>query len=495
MKKKNKELIIYFTSTAVVSILGFVLSLLYSKMFAPSDYGEYSIAASTYNLVLHFYSGWITASIIRCFQEYENKGIIDKFYGSFFQLQIIMGIALFMIPNIIIWNLNISNLLKRIFFTYTIIYFFEESIAIINTMLRAQQNVKQYNVNTVLNSFSKIIFLLLSYYVLHIESVEIITFSLLAAEMLQYIYLFKKLNLKQFYKRGLFDFNIIKQMFKFGFPLIGVALTSWILSTSDRYIIRIFYSSTEVGLYSYAYSLGNSLFNLLIQFIMLAAYPNIVKAWENEGKEETEDVIKYYLRIYFIAIIPAIFGVISVAKDFFEGFTNVRYHESYYVFILTCISMAVVGLSQYTNKAWELSKKTKNILIFNILAAIINIVLNFSLIPIFGYQMAVITTLISYGIYLIISLIMSKNILKLKINIKSLLRIILASVGMYLTIYLLKFAMGGLSASIRMILEVMVGIFTYVILIFAFKEINVDEIKKLITQIKNRRNKNEEKEL
>ena len=109
--------------------------------------------------------------------------------------------------------------------------------------------------------------------------------------------------------------------------------------------------------------------------------------------------------------------------------------------------------------------------------------------------MAVITTLISYGIYLIISLIMSKNILKLKINIKSLLRIILASVGMYLTIYLLKFAMGGLSASIRMILEVMVGIFTYVILIFAFKEINVDEIKKLITQIKNRRNKNEEKEL
>lgn len=489
MNKKNKELIVYFVSSSIISILGFVLSLLYSKMFSPSDYGEYSIAFSTYNLILNIYCGWITSSIIRCFQEYENKNKIDVFYGSFFQLQIYMGILFLIVPNMILWSLNVSKVFKQIFFILTIVYFFEENNAIINTMLRAQRNVKQYNINTVLNSALKIVGLLALYYVLHVESINIIVISILITEAVQYIYLFKKLHLKKYYNRKLFNIKILKEMFKFGFPLIGVALTSWILSTSDRYIIRFFCTENEVGLYSYAYSLGNSLFKLIIEFIILAAYPNIVKAWENEGKEKTENVIKYYLRIYFIIIIPAIFGVICVAKEFFEGFTDIRYHESYPIFIITCISMAAVGLSQYTNKAWELNKNTKMILILNGVSAIINILLNIILIPIYGYQVASIVTLISYGIYLITSLIISRNILRLRINIKSLMRVIISSLVMCIGILLFKNFTPSMNVICKVILEVLIGIVIYGIMLFSLKEINKEELKNLVKEIKSRKEK------
>ena len=492
MKKKNKELIIYFISSALTSVLGFVLSILYSKMFSPSDYGIYSIAASTYNLVLNLYCGWITSAIIRCFQEYENKNKIDKFYGSFFQLQIILGIIFLIIPNIIIWNLNIDYLLKEIFCVFTIVYYFEESIAIINTMLRAKKEAKQYNTNTIINNMLKIIFVLVLYYVFNIENVIVIVLSLLMTEIIQYIYLFKKLHLKKYFNRKLFDLKIIKDMFKFGFPLIGVALTSWVLSTSDRYIIQYFFSSTEVGLYSYAYSLGNSLFNLLIQFIMLAAYPNIVTSWENEGREKTEEIIKYYLRLYMLIIIPSIVGVICVAKDFFVGFTDIRYHGSYIVFILTCISIAVLGLSQYTNKAWELTKRTNMILLLNLTAAIINIILNFIFIPKFGYAAAVVTTLISYLLYLIISLILSRKILTLKINYKSLLKVCISSAVMFLGITIFKRYVAIEVIQIKVILEVLIGIIIYGIMVFALKELNIKEIQQMITQFRDKvKSKNE----
>jgi len=486
MKKDNKDLIVYFISSSVISVFGFILSLLYSKMFSPSDYGDYAIAFSTYNLILNIYCGWITSSIIRSFKEYENKNEIDKFYASFFQLQIYMGVLFLIIPNVIIWNLNISNIFKQVFCILTVVYFFEENMAIINTMLRAQKNVKQYNLNTVINSALKIVLLLIMYYILHINSVIIIALSILATEMVQYIYSYKKLQLKRYYNKQLYDTQILKEMFKFGFPLVGVALTSWILSTSDRYIIRFFYSSNEVGLYSYAYSLGNSLFKLLIQFIILAAYPNIVRAWEVEGREKTENVIRYYLRFYFMIIIPAIIGVCCIAKQFFIAYTDVRYHESYTVFILTCISMAFVGLSQYTNKAWELNKNTKKILVLNMIAAIINIILNFMLIPVCGYYIAVVTTLISYAIYLLISIIMSKNILTLKVNIKSLVKVSIASIIMLLIIILFNMLPISISLSIKVILEVLIGLITYAIVLILLGELNKKEIKQLYEEIKNR---------
>lgn len=491
MNKKNKELIIYFISSGLVSVLGFIMSILYSRMFSPSNYGEFAIAFSTYNLMLNLYSGWITSAIIRCFQEYENKNQTDKFYGSFFQLQIFMGLLFFIIPNIVIFSLNISKLFKTLFFFLTIAYFFEENMAIINTMLRAQKRVKQYNINTVLNNILRISILLIMYYILHIESIIIIVLSILLTEVIQYIYSVKKLKLLKYYKQNLFDIKIIKEMFKFGFPLVGVALTSWILSTSDRYIIRFFYTEKEVGLYSYAYSLGNNLFKLLIQFIILAAYPNIVKAWENEGKEKTENVIKYYLRLYFLIIIPSIFGVIAVAKDFFEGFTDVRYHESYLVFVITCISIAAVGLSQYTNKAWELNKNTKKILLLNIISAIVNIVLNIVFIPLFGYFIAVVTTLISYVFYLIISLILSRNILRLKINLKSVIKVIISSIVMYCAILIFKYYAVSISLHViyKLLIELIIGIFTYAIMIIMLKEINKEEVKKIVEEIKNRQKK------
>ena len=175
-----------------------------------------------------------------------------------------------------------------------------------------------------------------------------------------------------------------------------------------------------------------------------------------------------------------------VAKDFFVAFTDPRYHESYGVFILTCISMAAVGLSQYTNKAWELNKNTKMILALNIVAAVLNIVLNFIFIPIYGYYVAIITTLISYVFYLAVSLIMSRKTLKLKVNVKSLIKVIISSICMYVAILIFKnFAM-NMSNVIKVILEVIIGIIVYFGALILLGELNKKEIKLLYEDIKNR---------
>lgn len=479
-----KETGIYLIGTLTVSVLGFILSVLYSKMFNPYDYGVYSLVYSTYSLIASVYGGWLSLSMIRNAEKYIREKKENVFFGTFYQLQMIMAIVFIVIGNIVNIFLPLEKDSKIMFFLFTLVYFFEYSILITNTVLRVKQNAKQYSKNTIINNFLKIFFIVFAYYVLNIKNISVIVISLLVAEMFQYIYIFCKVGLKKYYKRKLLDKNIVKKMFLFGFPLIGVTVTTWILNVSDRYIIQFFYSSTEVGLYSYAYSLGNSLFSLLIQFIMLGAYPNIVKAWESGGREQAQDIIKTYLRIYFLIIIPACVGVIGVAKNFFEAFTDVQYQGSYTVFIITCIGIAVLGLTQYSNKAWELKGKTKNVLILNVIAAVINVILNFIFIPMIGYQMGAVTTFVAYVLYLIISLIWSRKFFTLKVDYKSLFKVMLASLVMYISIILVNCL--NINVILKLILQILTGIVVYGIMLVVTKELNMAELKNIKNNLSNK---------
>ncbi len=453
-------------------------------MFTPYDYGVYSLVYSTYSLIASVYGGWLSLSMIRNAEQYLKGKKENVFFGTFYQLQVLMAIGFVVVGNIVNLCLPLEKDFKIMFFLFTLVYFFEYSILITNTVLRVKQNAKQYSKNTVINNFLKIFFIIFAYYILNIKNIQVIVISLLVAEMVQYIYIFHKVGLKKYYRRKLLNKDIVKKMFLFGFPLMGVTVTTWILNVSDRYIIQFFYTSTEVGLYSYAYSLGNSLFSLLIQFIMLGAYPSIVRAWENGGREKAQEVIKTYLRIYFLIIIPACVGVIGVAKNFFEAFTDIQYQGSYMIFIITCIGIAALGLTQYSNKAWELKEKTRNILILNIIAAIINIALNFIFIPTIGYEMGAVTTLVAYVLYFIISLIWSRNFFTLKVDYKSLLKIILASAVMYLAI--LGIDQFNFNVILKLALQILTGIVVYGIMLIVTRELNLKELKNMRNNLTNR---------
>ena len=479
--KKNmiKEISTYLIGTIAVSLLGFIMSLLYSKMFYPNEYGIYSLVYSMYNLIFSIYGGWISLSILRNAKIYKNNNKEKILFSSFYIFHIAMSIVFIIVLNFVLYFIKVESLYKQLFFIFSIIYFFEEELLIINTYLRTEENAKQYSINTTLNNLLKIIALLVIYYLMGYKDIKVIAISLLISEVVQCIYLYKKINLKQYYSRKNFDINIIKKMFIFGFPLIGVSVTSWILNVSDRYIINIFYTASEVGIYSYAYSIGNSIFNLLIQFIMLGAYPKIVKTWEEEGKSETINIIKNYLTIYFLIIIPAIVGVICVANDFFNIFTAEAYRSGYIVFIITCISIGVLGLSQYTNKVWELNKNTKMIFILNLITALLNIILNFLLIPKIGYWIAAVTTLISYVFYLILSIVTSRKLLKLSIDIKKTILILLSSIIMFIIMKIYN-QFVEIDSLLKLILQILIGVSTYIILIFTLKVINLKEIHKML---------------
>ena len=149
------------------------------------------------------------------------------------------------------------------------------------------------------------------------------------------------------------------------------------------------------------------------------------------------------------------------------------------MFIVTCLSITVLGLTQYTNKAWELNGNTKVVLMFNLMAAGINVLLNFLLVPVFGYQIAAWTTLTAYLVYLIIAFILSKKYVDINIDIRSLIKVFLSSGAMFCAVALID-KINAISTRLELVFQIVAGILVYAIFMLVLKEINIIQIKETL---------------
>jgi O-antigen/teichoic acid export membrane protein len=192
-----------------------------------------------------------------------------------------------------------------------------------------------------------------------------------------------------------------------GVPLILHNLSGVILQQFDRLAIQKIIGSKETGLYSYAYNLG-MIPLIILGAVNLAWIPWFFEKMYKNKKFEINLKSVYYNELYVI-ILSVIFivvpelGIIMAPTD---------YSKSLVIFPIITSSYYMQFLyTLYVNFAF-FYKKTASISIGTLLSGIINIILNIWLIPTFGYEIAAITTLISYFFLLLF------HALNVRINLK-----------------------------------------------------------------------------
>ena len=120
-----------------------------------------------------------------------------------------------------------------------------------------------------------------------------------------------------------------------------------------------------------------------------------MKVLKNGGIDRANDILKSYLRIFTILIVPSIFGIIGIRNHIYGTLISKDYIAGSNIIIYIAISMFFFGICQLLYKLWQLKEKTINILKLMILSVFLNIVLNIIFIPRYGFIVAAITTLLS----------------------------------------------------------------------------------------------------
>ncbi len=195
--------------------------------------------------------------------------------------------------------------------------------------------------------------------------------------------------------------GITKNMLKYGVPLIPTSVLWWVTNVSDRYVVKIFSGDTENGLYSVAYKIPSLLVLLCTIFLQAWNFSSVSEEDDNERRSFFKTVFSAYSALQFFAGS----GIIL----FLNILVRILFDPSYYdagVFIPTLVVATVFsGLVTFLGSVYTVNKKSMNLFYTSLVAAAMNFILNFILVPesLFGIKMpglgamgAAIATFISY---------------------------------------------------------------------------------------------------
>lgn len=275
---------------------------------------------------------------------------------------------------------------------------------------------------------------------------------------------------KKWFDSRRFDLQLLKQLLIIAVPLLPNFLIYWIFNSSDKVMITNMIGIGAAGVYSVASKLGHA--SQLIYTAFAGGWQFFAfSTMKEDNQVKSNSMIFEYLGI--ISFIATSF-VCAWSYLIFEILFTDQYLSGYIVAPYLFMAPLLQMLFQVACNQFLVIKKTwPNILILAS-GAILNVILNYTLIPILGIEGASIATLVGYILSdMICVIVLSK--MKLMIASK---RFIVASFSM--VVFLLLWRV--LSPS-NVLLGTIEAIAISVILLFLYKK-DINKLLALITRRK-----------
>lgn len=232
-------------------------------------------------------------------------------------------------------------------------------------------------------------------------------------------------------KGKLFRKEYWKYALLFNFPLIPYYLSQVVFNQSDRIMISHLVGTDKAGMYSVAYTLGT-----ILSFV-LNAINNSYVPWLytkiKEGKSQENRSVSTGIAMLMAFLL---LGIMAIAPEIIFIMAGKEYAEAVWVVPSVAMSILLLFYSQLFINI-EFYYEEKIMLVWgSIGAALLNIVLNWLLIPVFGFVVAGYTTLASYVAFAVANYFTMRVVGKRKqvncdyFDLKALLLILVCFVGL-----------------------------------------------------------------
>ncbi len=473
-----KHTIIYSIGNLSVKLVGFVLLPLYTTYLTTSDYGFLAIIEAIAQFSIAILGFRLSTAMLRWASAEKNSKkqkeiiftalsssliILSPFILSFFIFADYFSEIVF----------NTSSYTKYIFFISIYIFFEIYNIFILDLLRLRDKSILYISIVLVKLLFS----LCLNIYFVGFAKIGVdgIILSMIISSLV-----FSFATFPFVISQIKFRFNIktAKEMFSYGFPLIFATISSMVLTLADRFVIKHYFSLSEVGVYNLGYKIASVINVVFIQSFQMGFLPIAFKMFEKKNaKEFFSKVLSYFTFILVLGIILiSLFSkeiILLLSKD-------TDYYEAYKIVPLISITFLMKGIYYIFSLGLHFVKKTKYNSFIVLIGAIINIILNFILIPNYNIYGAATASIISSIVIMYLYYYYSQREYYVKYEISRLLIVVFSSFILISSIYFINLESVILEIGFKMALFIA---YPFVLLLLGF--FTKSEKKKLVIIIKN----------
>jgi O-antigen/teichoic acid export membrane protein len=460
----------------LISLSGLIFIPIITKSFSTADYGVWAQVTTTIALIPNLVNLGLPYTMVRFLSPEKDK---LKIKNSFFSMMLLVLLSsIIMVILMLFGSELIANSLfdgkMQILYAVVIISFFACLNLMLLSFFRTFQQIKLYSLFLVLQTYLGVAVCI--FLTLNNEPIESVVWGLLVGYL--GVFLAMSLIILIYLGKGIPKLKNLKEELKFAIPTIPSNVSSWVVDSSDKYVIGIILGSTFVGYYSPGYALGSILLMFLSPFALLL--PAILPKYYDVGNiAKVNTFLKYSMKYYLILTIPAAIGMSILSKELLLVLTTPEIAlQGYLITPFVCLGALFMGIYGIINNFIILEKKTKILGNIWILVAIFNIVFNIMIVPYFGIIGAALVTLICYLFAFLVTATYSRKRFKLPFDIKDLSKIVISSVIMGIFVKI-----ANPSGLINILVVILIAVAIYFVLLFLLKGIvkkEVDIFKEMI---------------
>jgi len=384
---------IYGLANLLDRAVSFIMIPIYTRFLTPADYGILELIYMTTNVILMVVGLGIQAAVSRFYFDYEgqegrNKVVSTAFVG-YGGIAIVTTLVLLPLTGLMAEHILDSRDLIDYFVVAVLTLGVGMVIPIGASYLRVQ--LKSIQLTVFMFAKSLLTVGLNIYFLVYagMGVYGILVASLIAEALfavIMTVYVLRQTGLH-------FDTHILKQMVKFGLPLIPSSMSAYVVHASDRYFIKEFANMSLTGLYSLGYKLGM----LVSQFVTSP----FIQVWNPRRFEHFNrgDAERIYARIFTYFVFFSLFVGMQISilsKDIVQLITTEPFWPAYKVVPIIALSSVIFSFHYHFQVGIVMKKATKYIAYINLSNAAINLVLNFILIRKYDIWGAAYATLICF---------------------------------------------------------------------------------------------------
>jgi len=489
LKLIAKSSLFIFVGMFLSKLFTYFYRIIIARYYGPEIYGIFSLAIMILLWIFSFSTLGMIEGILRFIPYYRGKNDSNKIKYIFrFSLTvmliscIISAILLFILSDTIAINIfnepELSIFLKAFSMLIPIYMIFYTLLAVIRSFERivAHTFIQDFGEN-----FLKFVLIILFIF-MGLETNAIIFSYFLGVVIILFIaYIYCKhkiLEIFQDYKlENSSKKTIRKNLIQYSWPLVFFGIIVGILPYIDSFAIGYFSDAYDVGLYNAAVPIASLLFFAPNLFIRLF-FPMITREFSKKNYDVISELSKQVGKWILILNLPILLLFLLFPGTFVNLFFGAEFITPEKA-VENSLRLLAIGALFYSmtmalNNLLQMKGKSKLILINILFVAIINLILNIILVPIYGIMGAAFSTMIANIILSILLIFQIKHILSIIPYRRKMLTIIISAlIPSIILVFIKQFI------SITFLTMVFQGIFFglfYILLILLTKSLDKNDL-------------------
>lgn len=386
---------VYLTGNIMQRAVSFIMLPIYTRYLTPADYGVLELLSMVIDFVAIIFGMRVGAAIFRYYARYENAKDRNEVISTSLFLVLLMTLA----GMLLIWATAgpLSQLVfghtdhKFLLVLFSVTLVTQSLIAVPMTFLKARERSLTFLGVSMLKLTMQLGLNIYFVVFLGMRVEGVIYASLITGTLIS-----SGLSLYTLSLTGArYSLAKAKEIIGFSVPLMGAAVLAFYFTFGDRYFLRIYGGTDEVGIYSLAYRFG-----FLLSFLVGSPFGSIWDA-EKFHVAKKENAVSIYQNVFLVFSTLILFCAVGLSI-FVDEFLMIMSAESFWPaarIVPVVVAAYVFQLwTSYGNLGIHLKGQTLKITYANLLSVLIITPGYFVLIPLYGAMGAALATLGTFAV-------------------------------------------------------------------------------------------------